>query len=396
MLACGRDGAGSLIGPVPFLRAIRGRFCWRWFLPVALLVVAFHFFGVQQGAGPVLLRCARAAPAVRPLRAKPANVRLRPADEQTMAALSQQGLRWPYPPGDFFAQLVAALHKSGAAHVMVDFTFFEESDGAQDQLLAAVAAASPSVVLARTEERPPVFWSDAYQSAHPRFFQKPHTGFVEFPADEDGVARSYVAPGSLAAAAFDPPSATPGGLVRWPRRTREQLRSLGKFSCFQPRPTSSRRPAHDRADQRWPPPISSLEAVAKGVGKAEPFLTGDLGWPCCMAVTVFVGANASGNFTTSNRCRSEKLELRRAAALDGAWEQPRRRWIHHPDPAPGHAARRRARDGPRDLGRPGSRHARAAHRDGGAARRHSAGRILCRPVRRLVFPAGHPSGGPRC
>ena len=57
----------------------------------------------------------------------------------------------------------------GVAHIVVDFTFFEESDGAQDQLLAAVAAAAPSVVLARTQERPPVFWPEAFRAAHPQF-----------------------------------------------------------------------------------------------------------------------------------------------------------------------------------------------------------------------------------
>ncbi len=222
-------------------RAIR----WRWLLPVVVLVAAFHFSAFSRALDRSFLDVSSRHP-LRPLRV-PANSAFVLVDEQTMAALSQQGLRWPYPRA-IFAQLVAALPKSGAAHVMVDFTFFEESDGAQDQLLAAVAAASPSVVLARTEERPPVFWSDAYQSAHPRFFQKPRTGFVEFPADEDGVAHEvYVAPGSLAAAGFRSSVRHAWRPCPLARRTRTAS-VTGSARAFS-RALHSRRPAHDRADR---------------------------------------------------------------------------------------------------------------------------------------------------
>ena len=200
-------------------RAIR----WRWLLPVALLVVVFHFSAFSQA----LDRAFFDASSRHPLRATPppGNSALVLVDEQTLSALSQQGLRWPFPRA-IFAQLIVALQQAGAAQVVVDFTFFEETATEQDQLRAAVAAASPSVVLARTSERPPVFWSETYRSVHPQFFSKARTGFVEFTADEDGVARTYVVPGSLAAVAFDPPALIPGGLIRW-HGGLEQVRAQG-------------------------------------------------------------------------------------------------------------------------------------------------------------------------
>ena len=136
-------------------------------------------------------------------------------DERTMKAMSELGLRWPFPR-TIFAQLIVALQQAGAERVLTDFTFFEESEPLDDATLASVAAASPSVILARTKERPPAFWNSKFVAAHPAFFAKPRTGLVEFPADPDGVARTYATDGSLAAAAFDPPvTAPPGRLVRW-------------------------------------------------------------------------------------------------------------------------------------------------------------------------------------
>jgi len=266
------------------LRAIR----WRWLLPVALLVVAFHFSAFSQALDRSFYDVSSRHPLqVRP---PPPNSAFVLVDEKTMSALSEQGLRWPYPRA-IFAQLIAALHQTGAAHVIVDFTFFEESDGAQDQLLASVAAAAPSVVLAGTQERPPVFWGEAYRSAHPQFFQKARTGYVEFPPDEDGVARAYVAPVSLAAAGFDPPATAPGGLIRWYGGL-EQVSKLGV-------PVLSAEP-FIRAGQ---PIITRLvaaapdlepETVAQALA-AEPSLTGDTA-ALLRGRTVFVGANASGTF----------------------------------------------------------------------------------------------------
>lgn len=265
-------------------RAIR----WRWLVPVALLVVAFHFSAFSKA----LDRSFYDVSSRHPLRAlpPPANSALVLVDEKTMSALSEQGLRWPFPRA-IFAQLIVALHKAGAAHVVVDFTFFEESDGAQDLLLASVAAAAPSVVLARTLERPPEFWNAAFQAAHPQFFQKTRAGFVDFPADEDGVARAYIAPGSLAALAFDPPATVAGGLIRW-HGGLEQLRALGV-------PVLSAEPfirAGRPIIERIVAAASDLdpESVARALA-AEPSLTGNLAG-LVHGRTVFIGANASGTF----------------------------------------------------------------------------------------------------
>jgi hypothetical protein len=56
-----------------------------------------------------------------------------------MAAMGAQGVRWPYPRR-VFAQLFLALHQAGAKRIVGDFTFFEESDAMDDQVLANVAA----------------------------------------------------------------------------------------------------------------------------------------------------------------------------------------------------------------------------------------------------------------
>ncbi len=265
-------------------RAIR----WRWLLPVALLVVVFHFSAFSQA----LDRAFFDASSRHPLRATPppGNSALVLVDEQTLSALSQQGLRWPFPRA-IFAQLIVALQQAGAAQVVVDFTFFEETATEQDQLLAAVAAASPSVVLARTSERPPVFWSETYRSVHPQFFSKARTGFVEFTADEDGVARTYVVPGSLAAVAFDPPALIPGGLIRW-HGGLEQVRAQGV-------PVLSAAPYIAAGKPILEHLISSApdldpEAVAKALA-TEPYLSGEMA-AVVRGRTVFIGANASGTF----------------------------------------------------------------------------------------------------
>src|SRR6187549_573171 len=183
---------------------------WRWLLPVALLVVAFHFTPFDTALNRGFFDAASRHPFRAP--SMPENSALVLVDDRTMDAMSAQGVRWPFPR-IVFAQLIAALQLAGAEKVVVDFTFFEESDAMHDQLLAAVAAASPAVVLARTAERPPVFWDTEFVAAQPAFFTRPRTGFVEFPADSDGVARSYALPGSLVAFSASP--AAPGGLLRW-------------------------------------------------------------------------------------------------------------------------------------------------------------------------------------
>ncbi len=206
-----------------------------------------------------------------------------------MTAMSAQGARWPFPR-IIFAQLIAALHLAGAEKVVVDFTFFEESAAAeQDQLLAAVAAAAPSVVLARTVERPPVFWNGAFVAAHPQFFRTPRTGFVEFPADGDGVARGYSAPGSLAAAALPAPVQSPGGLLRWhgglEQITAKKISVLSAAQFIE-----AGRPIIERLANAAP----DLDVAAIGAAlAAEPTLKGETA-DAVRGKVVFVGANASG------------------------------------------------------------------------------------------------------
>jgi adenylate cyclase len=185
---------------------------WSWLLPAAVLLLGFYF----SPFGTALDRAFFDAASRHPLKAPPlpADSALVLVDEQTMTEMSALGVRWPFPR-TLFAQLFVALHQAGARRIVADFTFFEESDAMADQVLATVAAAVPSVVLARTIERPPVFWPDAFVASHPRFFQTPRTGLVEFLPDGDGIVRAYAVPDSLAAAALEAAPTAKGGLLRW-------------------------------------------------------------------------------------------------------------------------------------------------------------------------------------
>jgi adenylate cyclase len=186
---------------------------WRWLLPVVLLVVAFHFTPFDVALNRSFFDAASRHPFKAP--PLPANSVFVLVDEQTMSAMSAEGVRWPFPRATF-AQLVAALHLAGAERVVMDFTFFEESASPeQDQLLGAIAAAAPSVVLARTEERGPVFWPAAFRAAYPAAFSRPRTGLVEFHADDDGVARRYPLTDSLAAIAAGVVRPGQGNVLRW-------------------------------------------------------------------------------------------------------------------------------------------------------------------------------------
>ena len=261
---------------------------WRWLVPVAALVVFFHF----SPLGSAIDRAFFDASSRHPLKTPPlpANSALVLVDEQTMAAMSAQGVRWPFPRA-IFAQLIVALQQAGATRLVVDFTFFEESDAGQDLLLASVAAASPPVVLARTQERPPVFWSEAFTTAHPQFFQKARTGLVEFPADVDGVARAYVVPGSLAAAAFEPPAATSSGLIRW-QGGLEQIKVRGVPVLSAGPLIAAGAPILRRLVAAAPD--LEPEEIARALA-AEPALAGEVA-ALLRGRTVFIGANASGTF----------------------------------------------------------------------------------------------------
>ena len=202
----------SVVSPSSKAPALR----WRWLLPAVLLVGVFHFLPFGS---PALDRAFFDTASRHPFRAPPLpdNSALVLVDDPTMALLGREPYlqRWPFPR-PYFAALIAALDRAGAERIVVDFTFLEHAESAdQDALLAAVAAGSPKVVLARTAGQAPVFWDAAFVAAHGALFPSSRTGLVDFPADEDGVARAYEVRDSLAAAASGRPTAAPGGFLRW-------------------------------------------------------------------------------------------------------------------------------------------------------------------------------------
>lgn len=262
---------------------------WSWILPAALLLLAFHY-------SPFALTLDREffdAASRRPLKSPPppADSALVLVDEQTMAAMSEQGARWPFPRL-VFAQLLAALHQAGAHAVLVDFTFLEESNAAeQDLLLAEVAANAPSVVLARPSDRNPVFWPEEFVAQHPALFLRPRTGLVDFQADSDGVARAYEPRESLAAAALPPTLQLRAGLVRW-HGGLEKIRARGVPVLSAAPYIAAGRPLVERLVEAAPD--LSPEQIARAF-RAEGPLTGPLA-EAVKGRTVFVGANASGTF----------------------------------------------------------------------------------------------------
>ena len=182
---------------------------------------------------------------------------------------------------------------------MVDFTFFNQAESAeQDALLAAVTAASPKVVLAATRKQPPAFWDEAFLREHAALFPQPRTGLVEYPADVDGVARSYAATGSLAARALAGPRPTAGGLLRW-HGGLEKIRALGVPVVPAGHFFVAGLPLVDRLSEAAPDfsPAATARALA-----AEPALPASPGSELAQAIdlvrgkVVFVGANASGTF----------------------------------------------------------------------------------------------------
>lgn len=220
----------------------------------------------------------------------PARSALVLVDEHTMAALSAQGVRWPYPRV-YFAQLIASLHLAGAKAIIVDLTFFEESDAMQDQLLGGLTAALPSVVLARTEQRAPVIWPPDLVAAHPGLFNSSRTFLVDFPADVDGVVRHYWHAAPTQASAQGARPASRPRLLRW-------YGGLNAIAAQGVPVLSARdfialgRPVVERVSERAPD--LDLESLAVALA-GEPRLTG----PLAEAVrdrVVFVGANASGTF----------------------------------------------------------------------------------------------------
>jgi adenylate cyclase len=265
-----------------------GGFRWRWLIPVLLAVAAFHF---SPFAGP-LDRAWFDFASRHPLRAPPAPPpsALVLVDDLTLARLSaSHGQRWPFDRA-MFAALLVGLDRAGAERVLVDFTFFEESQAAeQDLLLGAVAAAIPSVVLARTEARLPVVWPEEFRKTHPEFFSRPRMGRVELQPDEDSVSRRALTH-SLAAAALPPGNENKSGLVRWYGGL-DQLKAQGVPVLSAGPYIAEGLPILDRISREVPD--FSPQALARALAK-EPSI--DLKANAVRGRTVFVGANAAGTF----------------------------------------------------------------------------------------------------
>jgi adenylate cyclase len=267
------------------LRGIR----WRWLLPVALLVVLFHLSPLGSALDWAFFDAASRHPLRQP--PLPGNSALVFVDEKTMEAMSAQGVRWPFPRA-IFAQLLVALQQAGAEKVLVDFTFFEESDApAEDLLLASLSAAAPSVVLARTREKAPIFWNEKFIADHRAFFPKPRTGLTNLEGSRDSIARRYAVPGSLAGAAFDPPASVPGGLLRWHGGLAELAGKDVPVLSAAPF-IAAGRPIMERLAAAAPELDPEKIALALA---AEPKLTGEMA-ALVKGRTVFVGSNASGTF----------------------------------------------------------------------------------------------------
>ncbi|MEO6996196.1 MAG: CHASE2 domain-containing protein, partial [Lacunisphaera sp.] len=263
---------------------------WRWLLPVLALVALFDWSPVSRSLDWAFFDAASRHPLHEaPI---PKNSAIVLIDEQTMKAMSKLGLRWPFPR-TIFAQLIVALQQAGAERVLVDFVFFEESDSpADDATLAAVAAAAPSIVLASTKKNRPFFWDENFVTAHPAFFLKPRTGLVEFPSDADGVARTYVTDGSLAAAAFEPPATAPARrLLRW-HGSLDKLASKGVPVLSAAPFIDAGRPIIKRLQDSDPDlrPEKISEALLR-----EPALIGETA-NLIRGRTVFVAANARATF----------------------------------------------------------------------------------------------------
>ena len=258
---------------------------------MVLLVAAFHF----SPFGSALDRAFFDAASRRPLvtSAVPPGSALVLVDESTMDRLGRDpyAMRWPFPRAAF-AALIVGLERAGAERIVLDFTFFEHSEFAeQDLLLAATAAAVPGTLLGRTARQGPVFWDEDFRREHPAAFAKPRTGEVDFLPDSDGIARSYVVTRSLAAMAFDPPASDPGGLLRW-HGGLEQIKAQGVPVVPAAHFIEAGLPILDRISREAPD--LSPAALAAALQK-EPALEGGA-FALVRGRTVFVGANAAGTY----------------------------------------------------------------------------------------------------
>jgi len=164
---------------------------YAWLLSAATLTLLFSL----SPLGAVLNRLFLDSASRHPFRevAPPVGSAILLIDDLCMSELGREpySMRWPLPRGAF-AGLLLALNQAGAKQIVMDFTFVDQSESAeQDLLLAGVAAACRPVVLASMPGKEPVFWDAKYQTLHKRFFDKPRTGLVDFAPDEDGMLRHY-------------------------------------------------------------------------------------------------------------------------------------------------------------------------------------------------------------
>lgn len=257
-------------------------------MPAFVLLLAFHF----SPLGLTLDRAFFDAASRHPLQAPalPTDSAIVLIDEQTMAAMGAQGVRWPFPR-PVFARLFLALHQAGAKRIVSDITFFEESDAVDDQVLAAVVTAAPGVVLARTTERRPVFWTADFVAQHAPLFPTPRTGLVEFKPDNDGIVRSYPVPASLAAAALTESTSMPGGLLRWYGGL-ERIRALGVPVLSASECIAAGKSGLEKISAASPD--LDFASLARALAALPP-VTGSLA-DAVRGRTVFVGANASSTF----------------------------------------------------------------------------------------------------
>ncbi len=288
-----RRGLCLLSAAVPLPDRPPPSHAWRWLPPVAALIVLFHLLPV----GAVLDRAFLDFASRRPLRdpAPPDGSALVLIDDATMRVLGREpyGHRWPFPRADF-AGLIAALDRAGAARIVLDFTFFDQSnEPAQDLLLAGTAAAVPSVVLARTSREGPVFWTRNFVASHPGLFRHSRAGLVDFHPDEDGISRRYDVPDSLAALACDPPATVPGGILHWYGGL-DKLAAGGRVPVLSAARFIVR--GIDTIDQVAQEAPDLTPAEIGHALAALPPLSGDPAFAAVRGRTVFVGANAAGTF----------------------------------------------------------------------------------------------------
>jgi len=262
-------------------------------LAVVAVAAAFNFSALRSGLDRAFFDAVARHPPAFHREPVPPDSALVLIDDQTMDLVGREPLamRWPFPRSAF-AGLIAALDRSGAKRIVMDFTFLDQGERAEfDQVLAGTAAAVPAVVLGRTDRQGPVFWGADFQQAHPAYFTTPRMGNVDLRPDADGICRSYTVEGSLAALATGGAVAAPAGRVRW-HGGLEALKAQGV-------PVLSAGPLIEQGiailyrvlDQA---PGMSPEEIGAALRK-EPPLTGPTA-DLLRGRTVFVGASASGTF----------------------------------------------------------------------------------------------------